>query len=448
MKCQIVLIALVLLTSSVKGESWNVGVATRLITPDVPMWMAGYAHRDHPAEGTLTDLWAKAICLEDRMGQRCVLVTLDLVGIDRELSQTICNRLGSANNLSRSQIAICTSHTHTGPVVARNLESMHYALLDQPQRRLVEQYSLRVVDAVVGAVAAAIDGLEAADILWGSSSATFAVNRRNNPEPQVPELKVAGQLAGPVDHDVPVLVVRNPHGELRALVFGYACHATTLSTYQWSGDYPGFAQLKLEQDFPGCTALFWAGCGGDQNPLPRREVAMAKQYGDQLATAVKQMLEGDLTPIAPSLKLAYQEIDLPLATLPTRDELEAQAIDDNRYLASRARLLLARLDQGEPLLSNYPYPIASWQLGGEVQWVFLGGEVVVDYARRLKSELRGARTWVAGYSNDVMAYIPSLRVLNEGGYEGGDAMVYYGLPTSWAPAVESRIVEAVHTQLK
>jgi hypothetical protein len=69
---------------------------------------------------------------------------------------------------------------------------------------------------------------------------------------------------------------------------------------------------------------------------------------------------------------------------------------------------------------------------------------VVDYSLRLKKELSPDKTWVAGYSNDVMAYIPSLRVLKEGGYEGGGAMLYYGLPTVWSPRVEETIVAAVH----
>jgi hypothetical protein len=441
-----VIVGFIAFVAPLKAESWKAGVAKRPITPEVPMWMAGYAHRDHPAEGKLTDLWTKALCLEDAEGQRSVLVTLDLVGIDRELSRAICKRLERDYKLSREQIALCTSHTHTGPVVGKNLQSMHYALLDDAQRRLVERYSDRLIDEVVEVVGAAINRAEAADLSWGNGSATFAVNRRNNPETKVPELKAAGRLTGPVDHDVPVLAVRSREGQLRAVVFGYACHATTLSFYQWSGDYPGFAQLKLEQDLPGCTALFWAGCGGDQNPLPRREVALAEQYGDQLATAVKQTLEGNLKPIAPHVQRAYQEIDLPLATLPTSDELQVQSTDENIYVATRAKLLLAEIAQDRPLTPTYPYPISTWRLGDEVRWVFLGGEVVVDYALRLKAELDGTRTWVAGYSNDVMAYIPSRRVLSEGGYEGGGAMVYYGLPTSWAPEVEDRIVETVHAQ--
>jgi neutral ceramidase len=45
----------------------------------------------------------------------------------------------------------------------------------------------------------------------------------------------------------------------------------------------------------------------------------------------------------------------------------------------------------------------------------------------------------------VMAYIPSGRVLKEGGYEADSSMIYYGLPTKWAPEVETNIVEKVRT---
>ena len=108
-------------------------------------------------------------------------------------------------------------------------------------------------------------------------------------------------------------------------------------------------------------------------------------------------------------------------------------------------MFLERMEAGETIPDTYPYGIGVWRLGDRIDWVFLGGEVVVDYALRLKAELDDRRTWVAGYSNDVMAYIPSVRVLEEGGYEGKTAMLYYGLPSAWAPEVEKAIVDAVHS---
>ena len=159
------------------------------------------------------------------------------------------------------------------------------------------------------------------------------------------------------------------------------------------------------------------------------------------------LLTTKMRELAPTWEQHYREIDLPLDTLPTREDIERDLESSNQYVAARAKSLLERMERDGQLSQVYPYPVATWKLGDDVQWAFLGGEVVVDYAIRLKAELQGARTWVAGYANDVMAYIPSRRVLREGGYEGGGAMVYYGLPTVWAPDVEKAIVDEVHAQL-
>jgi hypothetical protein len=283
-------------------------------------------------------------------------------------------------------------------------------------------------------------------VSWGTGTTDFAVNRRTNKEADVPKLREEGNLKGPVDHDVPVLAVRGAGGKLRAVVFGYACHATVLSFNQWSGDYPGFAQIHLEKVHPGAVALFWAGCAGDQNPLPRRKVELADSYGKQLAEAVNDVLKGNMTPVSGKIRSIYREIALPLAELPTREKLAEEALSKNKYVAARAKLLLEKMQKGQPLRQSYPYPVQTWQLGDGPLWVTLGGEVVVDYSLRLKKELGPKTTWVMAYANDVMAYIPSLRVLKEGGYEGGGAMVYYGLPTVWSARVEELIVAEVHRQ--
>ena len=291
----------------------------------------------------------------------------------------------------------------------------------------------------------AIQHMASARVQSGSGKATFAVNRRNNkPYSQVPEWRSKGTLAGPSDHDVPVLTIRDPEsGEIRVILFGYACHATTLSLNEWNADYPGYAQTALEKSHPGAVALFWAGCGGDQNPLPRGSVDLAEHYGEELAAAVDSVIRGTMPVLKPALSTAYKEIKVPLAALPTSQEISNNLKSTNRFEAARARLLQQKIEKNGGLDDYYPYPIGHWKLGGRIDFVILGGEVVVDYALRLKREMSGTQTWVAGYSNDVMAYIPSLRVLKEGGYEGGDSNVYYGLPTLWGDAIEETIVGAV-----
>jgi hypothetical protein len=426
--------------------TWKVGLAKAVITPEKFMWMAGYASRDRPADGKLTDLWAKTMVLQDASGERAVLVTLDVIGVSRELSGAIAATLKERYGLERRQLAICTSHTHSGPVVFRNLSPLHDLVVDPEQRRLIEEYAPALQNKILQTIDAATADLQPATLSWGSGTATFGTNRRNNPADQVPQLRAEGKLRGPADHDVPVLAVRDSAGKLKAVVFGYACHATTLALFQWCGDYPGYAQIEVEQSQPGCQAMFWAGCGADQNPLPRRTVELAMDYGRQLAAAVNDVLAKEMKPVSAKLATDFREIDLPFATLPTREQIEQDAKSENQYTAARAKLLLQQMAGGKPLSPTYPYAVQAWRLGDDIQFITLGGEVVVDFALRLKEELRGQRTWVAGYANDVMAYIASRRVLQEGGYEGGGAMVYYGLPTSWAPESEDLIVAEAKRQ--
>lgn len=420
---------------------WKAGAAQVTITPTQPQWMAGYAGRDHEAEGKLTDLYAKALVLDDGAGGRAVLVSLDLCGIDRAFSLAVRERLQGKFGLDSRQVAICCSHTHCGPVVEGNLMAMYFLTPEQEER--VRQYTRELQEKIVAVVGQALADLRECRVSWGTGFETFAVNRRNNVEADVPALRAAGRLTGPVDYDVPVLAVRGPEGELRAVLFGYACHATVMDFYLWSGDYPGFAQAAIEAAYPGATALFFAGCGGDQNPLPRRRPELAEAYGQRLASAVGRVLEGVMLPVEGGLRTAYTEVDLAFDRIPTRAELLEQAASSDRYLARRAQLLLARIDAGQPLSQSYPYPVQLWQLGTGPTLVLLGGEVVVDYSLRLKELLGAKSTWVAAYANDVMAYIPSRRVLTEGRYEGGGAMVYYGLPAVWGPEVEETVIGTV-----
>jgi hypothetical protein len=432
---------------SVRGladeAKWQAGVARVKITPERPMWMSGYAVRNRPAEGTLDDLWAKALVLKDAAGHTAVLVTMDLVGIDRELSRDVCRRVEQQFHIPRPAMALTVSHTHSGPVLRHNLEAMY--TLDERQMALVERYTTSLGDKLVDVVGSAITDLRPAELAWGIGTATFAVNRRNNSEADVLSRRASGTLVGPVDHDVPVLAVRDETGKLLAIVCGYACHATVLDGYQWSGDWPGAAQMELERRHPDVLALFWAGCGADQNPLPRRSVDLMRQYGNEFADAVDETLSAPFKPIVPLLNVVYEEIDLPFGDLPTRQELESQAAGTD-HVARWARFLLRQWDNQKSLPASYPYPVQVWRLGDELNWIFLGGEVVVDYSLRLKAECGAKNTWVTSYANDVMGYIPSRRVLLEGGYEGGGSRYFYGLPALWHDRVEERIVsKAVQT---
>jgi hypothetical protein len=419
---------------------WQAGTAKVAITPKQPMWMSGYASRTKPSEGAVHDLWAKALAIKDPGGRTVLLVTLDVVGIDGTLSKRIRDTLQERHGLGRDGIVLSCSHTHCGPAVGTNLLTMFN--IDDAERRRIADYTKWLEDAIVNVAEEALAHLAEARLSWGEGRCDFAVNRRANREKDVPSLRERLALQGPHDHDLPVLRLSRPDGSLMSVVFGYACHCTVLSFYKFCGDYAGFAQYDLESRHPGAMAMFVAGCGADQNPLPRGSLDLAERYGKQLAAGVEAVLTGRMQPIEKGISTAYEEIALAFDHIPTREELEKDTHATNFSLASRARHLLEVLDSHGRLEPTYPYPVEVWKLD-DLTWIFLGGEVVVDYSLRIKRNLGSSHTWVSAYCNDVMAYIPSKRVLKEGGYEGATAMIPYGQPSPWAEPVEENIIDVV-----
>lgn len=422
-------------------ETWKAGLARQVITPQTGVWLAGYGSKRAP-EGKLHDLWMKALALEDRNGNRAVLVTSDFQGIPRSMSERVFARVQKAFDLRRDQIMITFSHNHCGPRLGDDL--LNYYPEDAEQERLVSDYTDLMVEKMVALVGASLENLAPAGLGSGRGRATFAVNRRNNREADVPGLLEKGvPLVGPVDHSVPILTVTRPDGTLAAVLFGYACHPTTLSFTKWCGDYPGFAQLQIEQDHPGTMALFVNTCGGDQNPLPRRTVELCEKYGKMLADGVEEALSKPKSPVQSDLKTAFSYVDLPYLKVVSRSDLETAVQGSNAIMARWARRMLGRLDRGEQFEAAYPYPVHAWQLGRQVLLIGQGAETVVDYALRFKSEY-GAGTWVLGYTDDMIAYIPSRRVWEEGGYEGGSSLYEYGRPAfRWSGEIEGKIAGTV-----
>jgi predicted amidohydrolase YtcJ len=421
---------------------WKAGIARVSIVPAEPVWLAGYGGKARVPTATLHELWAKAIALEAPDGGRAVLITSDFQGVPRSMSDRVFARLEAEHGLGRDRVMFTFSHNHCAPRLGDDL--LDYYPEDEDQERIVGRYTDAMIDRCVDLVGKALDDLAPAELRTGTGRAGFAVNRRENPEPTVADRIARGEpLAGPTDHAVPVMTVTRPDGRPVAILFGYACHPTTLDITAYNGDYPGFAQVFLEKSHPGTTAMFVNTCGGDQNPLPRRSVELCERYGLMLAAAVEEVLRRPLEPVPATLRVAFESIDLAYESVATERELEVATADRNATKARWARRMLRRLRAGETFPTSAPYPLHVWRLGGDTLFIGMGGETVVDYALLFKRTW-GPRTWVLGYADDMLAYIPSRRVWEEGGYEGGPKIYEYGNPAvRWAGDVESRIVPAV-----
>lgn len=426
--------------------SWKAGAAAIKVTPEGPMWMAGYAGRNKPSEGVAQDLFAKSLALEDAEGRRFVIVTLDLISVPGPLRKWVEEQAKVKYGLDPQSLLMNCSHTHCGPEI--RVTSATLEELDAERRATSFKYVESLKANIVTVIGQALNQLAPSKLNYLRARAGFAMNRRtpnptgysNHPNPD-----------GPVDHDVPVLSVADSEGKLKAVLFGYACHNTTIGFYQLCGDYAGYAQEYFEADHPGVVALFALGCGGDQNPYPRGTIELARLHGRTLATAIEAALQTRPRPITGRLRSALEYSELSYATPPTQAELETRVNSKDVWEQRYAERLLKQLKEQGRLLERYPAPVQVAQIGNEVTLISLPGETVVDYSLRLKRELGQvlpSAVWVTGYSNDVFAYIPSRRVLEEGGYEAGGAMRYMTTviqPGPFSPDVEERLIAKVHS---
>ena len=424
-------------SNKILANEIKAGAAKISITPTTPMWLNGYAGREAPANESIHEIWAKALVIEENNNSRVIFVTTDLLGLSHEVIEAVYKQLAAKYGITRSQLIMNASHTHSGPVVWPCLDVIHdFNLADQGT---VSAYSYTLTNNIIKVVNDAMGKLVPAKLYSGHGSAGFAINRRN--------LRDHNNNGG-VDHDVPVLKVAASSGKVVAVLFGYACHNTTLvdDNHLFNGDYAGFAQIEIEKNNPGVVALFLMGCGGDQNPEPRGTVALATKYGKELADAVETAIAGTMKPVHAPLRTSYLNTDLTFRPFDL-SIYQKDITGDNKYFQRRAKLMLEAYNKGWDV-SKFHYPIQAVRFGNDLTILALSGEVVLDYSLKAKKEFTGENLFVAGYCNEVTCYIPSKRVLKEGGYEADESMVYYGLPGPFTDDVEERIFKTIRQVLK
>jgi neutral ceramidase len=416
--------------------AWRVGLASACITPGEPIRMAGYAGRTQLSEGVLDDLFAKAMALEDAGGSQALLITADLIGFRGPLAEEICRAIGEKTGLGRRQILLCPSHTHAGPVLGSN-EGALYGLPDD-QIKVVHDYSNRVVAALADLAAAALADLNPARLSWGSGTATFVMNRREFTDRGV---RLGVNPSGYADRAVPVLRVDSPDGQPRAVVFGCACHNTTCtgSNLQICGDYAGFAERAIQEEHSGVQAMFVIGCGGDANPYPRSTTELAQEHGKSLAAEVCRVMSEEMAPVEGRLRTELDWVKLPLAPVPSQEKLEEMAKGPN-WISFNAVRMLEAVSGGESLLGEYEAPFAVWQFGDDLTLVAMPGETVGGYVPLLRDALGPLKLWSAGYANDCFGYLPTAKVLAEGGYETRGLIGEVGF---FAPEAQDVAVAAV-----
>lgn len=420
---------------------WNAGAASIDITPDYPVRLSGYGSRNTPNEGIEMRLHAKALALTWTGTAPTVMLTVDNCGVPATMRAEVLKRIREAGYaLEDSHFSLHSSHTHCAPYLPGVLPFLFGEELPAAEQASAERYAAELITKLTTVVKEALDKQAPAQLNWSTGKVRFANNRRlktetgyiNSPNPY-----------GPVDHALPVLRVTDLEGKLRAVFTSYACHCTTLGINKIHPDWAGCAQKELELRFPGVIALTAIGCGADQNPYPRKEIPFAIEHGVSLAKEVVKVINAPMKPVQGPVACATRDVSLPFDTPLDKAAWELKTQDKSKWIAFHARHFLKTLEQGGKIPEALPYQVQVWTLGKDLLMINLPGEVVVDYGLRFKKENDPTRTWVNGYTNDVPCYIPSQRVWEEGGYEAGGAMVYFGRPNRFASGVEEIIAGAV-----
>ena len=417
----------------------EVGIAVRDITPELPIRLAGYAGRKRPADKLDHPLLVQALALKSMSGERFVFVALDNCEVSHAFMQPVLQQLADQFQLGRGAVAVVSSHTHSAPVLEQTLTDM--AQPTPTEREQIANYTRSLRAKLVEVVGAALADCQPATLEHGMGRAAFAMNRRVY---QGDNVVFGDNPDGPVDWDVPVLRVTGTNGTVRAILFGYACHGTSVrggdDWYVVSGEYMAYARQHIEAAQPGAAAMFLTGMGADSDPAPRGRLLDAKRHGLELAGAVIGVLDRPMRPVRGAFKLAYEEVELPLAAPPGREQLEQDARSEDVPVKRRAEAYLKLLNAGQPLPESVKLPVAVLRLGEDLTFVLMAGEVVVDYSRRLKRMLADAHPWPIGYAYEVPCYIPSARLLKEGGYETESSLVYYGFYGPFRSGIETQLL--------
>jgi hypothetical protein len=428
------------------GNTYCVGISKVDITPPVGTYLAGFAARKEPSTGIYHPLRATAIAIDD--GETPVMVIgADLLGF-YERTGIIRERVGESTGLSPQQIMLCGSHTHCGPSI-RELDWDRSGIRDTA-------YVDTLVEQVASCAEEAWQSREDCRLSFGVGMCDFAVSRRKPDGKGGVEWKPSP--GSPHDHEVPVLAMRSAEGDIRGVLYSYACHPTSRGGLLTGGDYVSFAHDAIEAANPGATACFVQGCGADQKPMPvdpdadafdLREVDQTRALGEQLGQAAAEVLKGDRGN-AVTGRVGVTQTTVELETEPVdMAVVEASLESPSEYIREWARYIKEGIDVGEEFDRNVPFEVQTLRFGDSLAVVALAGEITVEHGLRLKRELRPhfGDVLAVGYANEMEGYIPVKRQIPEGGYEVWTAQQIHKRTGPFVADTEDRIHKAAHEAL-
>lgn len=440
------------------------GLAKIDVTPTGPIQLINVKE---PVESTSISerLFARALTLGD--GTRSViLISFDGIGVPASLADRLKRRLSAVRGIPPENVALCATHTHWAPHLTELLPNIYGGPLPAGPQQRIDDYTERLAERLERVALEALDASRPSRVSWACGRVTFATNRRLEPGGQLlrdenARLMVTWNPQGPVDHSLPVLVVHDAQTDaLTGIHFTYACHNVALASSPISGfvnsvhgDWAGLAQNEIERRHPGSIAICSISCGGDQRPNFCGGIDVAAAHAREISQEIDRLLDAeDWRPVSGPIAARVVNTELPLEPMPSSSELESMAQHSQLSASGTARAVVAlqrlrQREEGVAVPKGVPFLVQSWKFHDGPTFLFLSGEVCIDYQIRIKREY-GELIWPIAYANATPCYIVSRRMLQQGGYEAGNSMFYYGWLRPLQPTAEEVVMDAVGAILR
>lgn len=416
------------------------------ITPHVGGFLDGYDGRTMPSEGVTDPLFLRILALEDSFGKKIVLITADLLRFPEDMSWRIKKWAENNLGLKSSSVILNSSHTHCGPVLT--MDSVY------PRWNVDFFYVDQLESTICKGIQSAVENLVSAVVKYGVFSSDLGIDRR------LPKPDKDGKMVwdwGPYkqgnhDPDMSVLAIYNENGlNMKGLLYSYGCHPTARGGQNISADFPGAVSRGLKKNLGETVyTLFAQGAGGNVKPriydpekksfkTPSKEEL--DTFGQKHADQISHFLQSEnMKEIPLELASAEKEFDIPfdLKRVPGRKALLEHSEKDNSNYHNIAYKLWARQLLEQQRTNSVPHDyrmhLTKINLNKDLQIIGMSGEVVAGVGRMVKDLYPDKSTIFLGYCSYTGPYIPTSKIIEEGGYEGEDAMTYCLLP---APFVEN-----------
>ncbi len=399
------------------------GVAKVNITPPVGAELSGYVGRQQPSVGIHDELYASALVLDDGR-QRVAIVACDLLGLTKGSVGTVRGLISQNTEIPGANVMVCCTHTHSGPA---SLRLRNCGKIDKTWMSVLYQQ-------LAGAVIWAEKNLKESRAGFGQGTVAVGMNRRAASSQNKDAI---------VDSTLGVLKIEDLNENPIAALLNYPCHGVVLSHENRlvSADFPGAAVRFVDRNLPGKPiTLYTNGACGDINPYLRgNSFEPVERIGTILGAEAVKVIASTETTHSLDLAVASRNVELPLQRM-AKEQVETQFqhyshqyysegrdwpyINRKIYEAMEhwAQETIGLLESGT-LPDTVSTEVQVIRIG-ELYIVAIPGEAFCQIGLAIK-EHSPNRTFVIGYANDVVGYIPTEEAFEKGGYEVEEAYKYY-----------------------